>query len=160
MTIRSGERSLMPSCTKCKAEGPTEFFMTADPNTCLACHRERVRNRYYSFTQEKIAQKRARRKRRLDLIKTSKGCVDCGYNDDPVALQFDHIDRNDKTGTVSQMILHNLKKLFAEIKKCEIRCANCHMIKTHAGRDCHISVRGLSVGARRKEREMEANVRG
>ena len=108
--------------------------------------------------KEKVIKKRARRKRRLDLIKTSKGCVDCGYNDDPVALQFDHIDRNDKTGTVSQMILHNLKKLFVEIKKCEIRCANCHMIKTHAERDCHISVRGLSVGSPRKDREMKATV--
>ena len=56
-------------------------------------------------------------------------CIDCKITDWRV-LQFDHI--KDKKHQVSDMVngssLQNIKK---EIRKCVIRCANCHQIKTH-----------------------------
>ena len=72
----------------------------------------------------------ARRYRRVSKYKQKQGCIDCGYNEHPAALHFDHMDRELKHSRVSSMINGQLKKLFNEIRKCEIRCANCHAIKT------------------------------
>ena len=66
----------------------------------------------------------------LGVYKIMCGCVDCGYRDDPRALQFDHV-RGVKMKSVSAMITCSLEHLIAEIEKCEIRCSNCHLIKTH-----------------------------
>lgn len=57
-------------------------------------------------------------------------CVDCG-NNDPRVLEFDHV-RGKKKYNVSEMQnqRHTVKALLEEIAKCEVRCANCHRIKT------------------------------
>jgi len=56
-------------------------------------------------------------------------CVDCG-NPDIRVLQFDH--KGDKTNSVSALAQRNtsLPKIQQEIEKCDVRCANCHTIKT------------------------------
>jgi len=58
-------------------------------------------------------------------------CVDCGETDWKV-LEFDHRDRETKKGAVSKLYSnhYSLKTIKKEIKKCDIRCANCHKIKT------------------------------
>ena len=61
--------------------------------------------------------------------KTDVGCVDCGYNAHPAALDFDHRDGSEKKGNVSRMV--SLDRVKAEIAKCDVRCANCHRIKTY-----------------------------
>jgi hypothetical protein len=61
-------------------------------------------------------------------------CVDCGQDDIRV-LDFDHV-RGKKLKAVTRMARSGvgLRKLQEEIDKCEIRCANCHRIKTwHSG---------------------------
>lgn len=63
----------------------------------------------------------------LNDIKVARGCVDCGYNDSPYALDFDHV-RGVKVKNICQF--HSLAKALVEIEKCEVRCANCHRIKT------------------------------
>lgn len=61
-------------------------------------------------------------------------CVDCGITDIRV-LEFDHV-RGKKLGAVSVGVRDswNTEKLLDEIKKCEIRCANCHKIMTDTRR--------------------------
>ncbi len=56
-------------------------------------------------------------------------CVDCGESD-PLVLQFDH--QRDKVTEVCNMIRRcfPLRRVEAEITKCEVRCANCHQRKT------------------------------
>ena len=75
------------------------------------------------------------RGRWLDLYKMSKGCEICGYNEHPVALEFDHIDKTDKVMDISNMRKGNLKKLIAEVRKCRVLCANCHAIHSKNQRD-------------------------
>ena len=55
-------------------------------------------------------------------------CVDCG-NADIRVLQFDHIDPSTKHKCIGQLV-DSKKKMLEEIAKCEVRCANCHMIRT------------------------------
>ena len=57
-------------------------------------------------------------------------CTDCGETD-PIVLDFDHV-RGEKLEHVSVMVQSgfSLEALKAEIKKCKIRCANCHRRRT------------------------------
>ena len=67
----------------------------------------------------------------VDTIKTSMGCIDCGYNENPIALEFDHV-KDIKTKGISAMIAShaNTEAILEEIAKFEVRCACCHRIKT------------------------------
>jgi hypothetical protein len=80
----------------------------------------------------------------VDTIKLQSGCIKCGYNKNPKALEFNHIDpatkyrdRNGKSVDIARMALasgkeskvksrYSIKTILAEIEKCEILCANCH----------------------------------
>jgi hypothetical protein len=71
------------------------------------------------------------RKYVTNLLKSSS-CIDCGETN-PITLQFDHV-RGKKKYDISSLLArrhaNKMKLLLAEIDKCEIRCANCHSIKT------------------------------
>jgi len=58
-------------------------------------------------------------------------CIDCG-EPDIIVLEFDHV-RGEKKKNISNLIMqsYSLETLIEEIKKCEVRCANCHRRVTH-----------------------------
>jgi hypothetical protein len=60
--------------------------------------------------------------------------MDCGYNAHPEALDFDHRDPAQKASMVSRIKTLSLESLMAEIAKCDVVCANCHRVRTHARR--------------------------
>jgi hypothetical protein len=62
----------------------------------------------------------------LDEIKLKTGCIDCGYNKWPEALDFDHKNRKSKVFNISQKLNMCKNFLLKEIRKCVVRCANCH----------------------------------
>jgi hypothetical protein len=68
----------------------------------------------------------------IQQIKLERGCMDCGYRDNAVALDFDHLPGHTKEYRIATMAA-GLKrsKIDAEIAKCEVVCANCHRIRTH-----------------------------
>lgn len=80
------------------------------------------------------AQKRHRIKVRKSLLEflIKKECIDCGEND-PIVLDFDHINPQSKFKSISQMLSghYSWKSVLVEIQKCEVRCANCHRRKTY-----------------------------
>tara|TARA_R100000963_G_C4591279_1_gene68374 strand:+ start:145 stop:564 length:420 start_codon:yes stop_codon:yes gene_type:complete len=64
--------------------------------------------------------------------KMKYGCTHCGYNKDPVALDFHHTDRSDKFKNVSSYWRTSWKqfiKIKEEWKKCIVLCSNCHRIE-------------------------------
>ena len=64
----------------------------------------------------------------LEYLKTHP-CVDCGESD-PVILEFDHV-RGEKKFNISHVLHQNaLLGIQEEVKKCDIRCANCHRKRT------------------------------
>ena len=65
--------------------------------------------------------------------KLKAGCKHCGYNDNPYALQYHHLDPTKKIKNVSgyfKTSYSQLKKILKEIKKCVVLCGNCHLIET------------------------------
>ena len=68
----------------------------------------------------------------IDEIKLKTGCIECGYKENPVALDFDHINPADKEFTIGTSYTSvSLKRLYKEIDKCQVLCANCHRIRTY-----------------------------
>lgn len=58
-----------------------------------------------------------------------KGCENCDERD-PRKLEYDHKEPDDKSVTISRLIINGYSwsapVLRAEIRKCRILCANCH----------------------------------
>ncbi len=93
------------------------------------------------FTAREAAAESARNARRagqraaansqfLTELKLASGCVDCGYNEHPAALDFDHLPGQVKHRGLARMLTVTRSTLLAEVAKCEIVCANCHRIRT------------------------------
>lgn len=60
-------------------------------------------------------------------------CTDCSSRYPTHVMDFDHLNPEDKKHLVSNISSKNYKtsKVFAEILKCEVVCANCHRQRTH-----------------------------
>lgn len=58
-------------------------------------------------------------------------CVDCGESD-PVVLDFDHAEGSQKEFSIGDAKKRgfSLKRVKEEVRKCDVRCANCHRRKT------------------------------
>jgi len=81
--------------------------------------RARYQRKRYTEFRNKIA------KYKLDV-----GCQDCGYNNRPEALDFDHLPGSNKDFVISKIVGKSWTKIEQEIAKCEVVCANCHRVRT------------------------------
>lgn len=108
-------------CTPCKAAYQAAWYQ---------------KNKESHYRKTRIHHKRylSDRKAFLDQIKAESGCVDCGIKN-PIVLDFDHIGGT-KSYNISRGRAMGLSKasLLIEIRKCQVRCANCHRIVTHERR--------------------------
>lgn len=75
-------------------------------------------------------QKKRREKfrKRLQRIKIERGCVRCGFKSHYAALQFHHRNPTEKKFDLSKGENYSWKMCEAELKKCDVVCANCHAI--------------------------------
>jgi hypothetical protein len=84
----------------------------------------------YARSPEYIAQVKTQRAE-VNAYKVQQGCIDCGYNKHPYALDFDHLrDKKYNVGSLARSRVPR-ETLWGEIAKCEVRCANCHRIMTY-----------------------------
>jgi hypothetical protein len=71
----------------------------------------------------------------MDRIKESRPCLDCGGYFPACVMDWDHRPGETKATNVSDLVRHGSRRLAeAEIKKCDLRCSNCHRIRTHLRR--------------------------
>ena len=90
--------------------------------------------------KRKVEQAKKNKKKTYDLIskltaeeKLRQGCSHCGYKEKAEALDFHHVNRDDKFLEVSRFwrtSMVQFKKIKNEWKKCIVLCANCHRIET------------------------------
>lgn len=127
----------MKTCAQCKTPKALEEFYTAKNGRpvsyCKTCSNKNVRAWQIKNTDriKGKLRKRVDRNRRVIVAHLMKNpCVDCGCSDIRV-LDFDHVS-GEKIKPVSTMVSGgaSVESLKAEIKKCEIRCRNCHKIAT------------------------------
>ena len=106
--------------------------------TCRDCQK-RQKNDWYAKNKDthkenvyarKLDKKEEARSFIYDYLSTHY-CIDCGEAD-PVVLEFDHV-RGNKRLTISKMVGdgYSVRLIKKEIGKCEVRCRNCHVRKTH-----------------------------
>jgi hypothetical protein len=104
---------------------------------CKTCTRKDIMVAYYK-KHDYYLKYRAQRNRKLqkksakfiyDYLSNHQ-CVDCKIKD-PTVLQFDHV-LGKKLANVSELSngRYPIKIIINEIKKCVVRCANCHARKT------------------------------
>ena len=132
---------MVKTCTVCKKSKALEEFRfqyirETYTSRCTECERERDRKRYQKMTPEekqlkfsKSKDKRLKVRLRLYEYLSLSSCVDCGEKR-VETLDFDH--GRHKHFNISQGVKNGCSwpKIFQEIQKCEVRCANCHRVKT------------------------------
>ncbi len=74
---------------------------------------------------------RRRRKENLVQVKFNKCCI-CGFNDFQEALEFHHVNPNEKNYQLSSGNCKSLSQDLNELHKCALVCSNCHK-GIHAG---------------------------
>jgi hypothetical protein len=108
-----------------------------DPARQRAYQREYGR-RWHEANREARKPRLAANKRvRRDAIKAflierkSVPCADCGKSYPHYVMDFDHL--RDKVINIARAAVKDwsLKRLQAEIDKCEVVCSNCHRERTH-----------------------------
>lgn len=84
--------------------------------------------------KDRIKDRRYKNKRLIDDYKEELGCVcyTCNKLEHPSALDFHHLNEEEKEYTVSKMAGYKWEKIEQEIKKCILLCACCHR-KLHKG---------------------------
>jgi hypothetical protein len=80
-----------------------------------------------------------KRERKLKLLEILGGCcIDCGYDANPAALDFDHDLESPKGFNIGINLGLSWPRLVEELQKCVIRCANCHRINAVKNRPAAI----------------------
>jgi len=132
----------MKICTKCKKQKNDRSFSFSNKaknlrrSDCKDCYR-RQKNLHYlqNIETERARLKVVNRKRKekidkfIDSYLENNPCVDCGISDIEV-LTFDHL--RDKKSNISRLRSNKAKliDIEKEIKKCAVRCQNCHLLVT------------------------------
>jgi hypothetical protein len=135
---------MMGMCSRCKRELTLQAFTFKRRATglrhgyCRECSQQYLRDHYERNTEYYVLKARKRKCRVLAEAHAwllayfqEHPCADCGEVD-PAVPQFDHADPSLKLLAVSVLVVRGFawSTIEAEIAKCEVRCANCHMRRT------------------------------
>lgn len=107
-----GSHIIMKTCEK---HGETEFVLRKDGiYRCKKCAAESVQKRRKILKEELIAYKGGK-------------CEICGYDKCNAALEFHHINPNEKEFGISVSgVTRSIEELKKEADKCLLLCCNCH----------------------------------
>jgi len=116
----------MKICKICGTDNPAQFYETQNSNYCKFHHLEKY------FAPGRV--------RLLDAKLVRGGCSDCNLLVTPensVCFDFDHM--SSKLTNISKMTTSTNERFEAEIAKCELRCSNCHRMRTKSQAYVHPS---------------------
>ena len=113
VTIIDGKKE----CAKCHELLPLDKFNIKSSGAltsyCKKCNHKNA----YSLLK----------RRKLEILKKfGNECSICGYDKNIAALEFHHLDPNEKEFQLGSAKTTNLDKLLLEMNKCILVCANCH----------------------------------
>lgn len=88
-----------------------------------------------ALTYERTKRSRQTKRDKINQIKESSPCSDCGLFFPYFVMDFDHRNSEEKDSEVSRMFRgSSWSKIMEEIKKCDLVCANCHRFRTFGAR--------------------------
>ena len=130
----------MKQCCKCKLFKPLSEFNKNKSRSdslqsyCRFCDNIRKKTYYRNNVTKFVAYSRKQRdklKQDIDQYKALRGCCRCPETDSR-CLDFHHIDPTNKLASIAEMLQKvAARKIWTEIYKCIVMCANCHR-KHHA----------------------------
>ena len=133
-------------CVTCKQVKILDDFYKKDRthyrSDCKECHRKVMRPRsaaHYRANKAKYLRRNRKRAREIaallrDYKSAHSFCTDCGLSHPYYRLDFDHIQGHTKRFVLSDAASARWsdQRIFDEIAKCELVCANCHRDRTYA----------------------------
>lgn len=97
------------------------------------------RKKSYQGRQRERDRRLARKAKAVEMA--GGKCICCGYDRCVSALDFHHLDPEQKERDIKSLICHSWKIIETELAKCALLCSNCH-------REIHWRVNnGLGTGA-------------
>ncbi|AFH21427.1 HNH endonuclease [Cronobacter phage CR3] len=104
----------------CSIHGETEHFVYKTRTRCSKCNTEAVARFRRNIKEKAIDYKGGE-------------CNVCGYNKCHAALEFHHLDPNEKDFAIGGSgLTRPFKDIKKELDKCVMLCSNCHR-EVHAG---------------------------
>ena len=137
----NGTGELFRRCVRCdqwKSQRDFHNSSTGQFSYCRDCRREYDR-RYYA--ERGRGARRARQRAAVDAarawmaeLKAGRPCADCGGVFPVYVMHWDHLPGFVKAGEISVMVTTRTRAaVIAELEKCELVCANCHVMRTVTG---------------------------
>lgn len=103
-------------CRECNKKKCSNYYINNKKNhkRAVAIHKEKYKQEVHQWIVDYL---------------TERGCSDCPEKDIR-CLEFDHV-RGKKSRNISTMIQNicAIETIKCEIRKCDVRCANCHRKK-------------------------------
>lgn len=114
----------MKTCPNCKtAKNKSEFYNRRNKEGstpyCKICSNAQSILRQQKLKSEAVEYKGGK-------------CISCDYKTYQGALEFHHLDPNEKDFNIGQVKCRSLNAIKSELDKCILLCANCHR-EIHAG---------------------------
>jgi len=93
---------------------------------CVVCKRS-TRNSTHKSKCYACASRVSRYRAKLKAVAYKGGkCMKCGWSGNIAALEFHHIEGENKEFGIGQKVNANWEKVKNELDKCELLCSNCH----------------------------------
>ena len=141
VSASSGWCVLKKKCPKCNKIKSLESFPKNGGRGdgrgayCKVCQRKLGMADYHKHKERYYQVARERNKKIAELIARLKAgpCKDCGKKYPPYVMDFDHLPGQIKIANVSYLKRHRVafEKIEAEVKKCDLVCANCHRVRSY-----------------------------
>ena len=125
-------------CASCGQWKTLEEFHTSRTGQFAYCRdcRSAYDRRYYAERGKpaRLARKRAAidaARTWMAALKEGVPCTDCGGVFPVYVMHWDHLPGFEKVGEISVMVASRTRAVvLEELKKCELVCANCHVMRT------------------------------
>lgn len=102
---------------------------------CKVCsrlyHKSAYMEKYADRVQARFQKRYQTVKEKVLQLRLNNPCMCCGESE-PACLEFHHLDPSQKEFGVTSSSNRSWDKMWEEIQKCVVLCANCHR-KVHAG---------------------------
>lgn len=125
-------------CSKCSQVKPlTEFHKRGlgYQSHCKPCARTYIQAHYQTNKKYYLEKNKRKQAKLVEIIRSAKRkpCADCGVAYPYYVMDFDHREGEVKVSEIARLIhSRSIKRVLAEIAKCDVVCANCHRERTYA----------------------------